>query len=382
MASIEFINLSRRFDSGIDAVHELNLSIGDGELMVLVGPSGCGKSTLLRMAAGLEEISSGEIRIGGRLVNQIPAQQRNVAMVFQNYALYPHMTVRRNLDFPLRMQRLSPTDIDRRVMQIAEMLDLVPLLERKPRALSGGQRQRVAMGRAIIRKADLFLMDEPLSNLDAQLRVQIRSEIIRLQRELAITTLYVTHDQAEAMTLGQRIAVLNNGRLQQVAQPHVIYQHPANTFVANFIGSPGMNLIRGSLHRSQGNTLLQLGPLHLSLPERVVARHADLNSCSGQTILAGIRPNAIRITQAQSEVGLAARVTAVESMGHETILHLATELEVAAGEISDRAVSATQPRPLIALLPGHHGFSAGETLTLSFEIDNLCLFDLHGQAID
>ncbi|MEW8026378.1 MAG: ABC transporter ATP-binding protein [Candidatus Thiodiazotropha sp.] len=382
MASIEFDNVSRSFDGGIDAVHKLNLNISDGEFMVLVGPSGCGKSTLLRMAAGLEEITSGEIRIGGRAVNHIPAQQRNVAMVFQNYALYPHMTVRRNLDFPLRMQRLSSADIERRVRHIAEMLDLVPLLERKPKALSGGQRQRVAMGRAIIREADLFLMDEPLSNLDARLRVQIRSEIVRLQKELAITTLYVTHDQAEAMTLGQRIAVLKEGRLQQVAQPSEIYQHPANTFVASFIGSPGMNLIRGTLRHNQGNTLLQLGPMRLILPEQVASRYTGLNSRYDQTLIAGIRPSHIRIDQEQSQTGLSARITSVESLGHETILHLATELEVDAAEITDRGVFATQPRPLIALLPGHQGFTTGDRLTLNLDIDNLCLFDPQGKAID
>jgi multiple sugar transport system ATP-binding protein len=291
------------------------------------------------------------------------------------------MTVHGNLAFPLRMQGLSTADIEQRVLQIADMLDLTALLERRPKALSGGQRQRVAMGRAIIREANLFLMDEPLSNLDARLRVQIRSEIIRLQRELAITTIYVTHDQAEAMTLGQRIAVLKEGCLQQVGEPREIYEFPANTFVAGFIGSPGMNLIRGSLHQGQDMTLLQLGPLRLALPDRVLARYPDICSRYGQTLLIGIRPSEVFINSKPSQNNLPAQVCSVESLGHETILHLTSELDITSIDPIDRDTAANQPQPLLALLPGHHSFNSGETLNIRLETDNLYLFNLHGTAL-
>ncbi|MCU7809081.1 MAG: ABC transporter ATP-binding protein, partial [Candidatus Thiodiazotropha sp. (ex Semelilucina semeliformis)] len=244
MASIRLDKVSKQYDGHDAIIEEMDLQIRDGELLVLVGPSGCGKSTLLRMVAGLEEISAGEILIDDQVVNQLPPQKRNLAMVFQNYALYPHMTVRENLAFPLKMQRLSRDEVNRRVAQTAELLSLGNLLDRRPKQLSGGQRQRVAMGRAMVRDADAFLMDEPLSNLDAKLRVEIRSEIAALQRRLGITTLYVTHDQVEAMTLGHRVAVMRAGKLQQVATPSRLYEHPVNVFVAGFIGNPGMNVLR------------------------------------------------------------------------------------------------------------------------------------------
>src|SRR5215469_13374727 len=247
MAGIEFDRVSKRFPGGITAVEDLSLAIKDGEFMIFVGPSGCGKTTALRMVAGLEEISEGEIRIGGRRVNELEPQDRDVAMVFQNYALYPHKSVRQNIGFPLRMQRLGRAAIDERVRTVAALLGLDGLLERKPGELSGGQRQRVAMGRAIIRHPQAFLMDEPLSNLDAKLRIQMRVELVKLHRRLGVTTIYVTHDQTEAMTLGQRVAVLNQGRIHQVAPPRHLYLHPRNTFVAAFIGSPPMNFIRGRL---------------------------------------------------------------------------------------------------------------------------------------
>ncbi|MCU7924648.1 MAG: ABC transporter ATP-binding protein, partial [Candidatus Thiodiazotropha sp. (ex Dulcina madagascariensis)] len=326
MASIIFDNVSKTYSDGVDVIRQLCLTIENGELLVLVGPSGCGKSTALRMVAGLEAISAGEIRLDGQVVNGIPAQRRNLAMVFQNYALYPHMSVRRNLEFPLRMRKLPGREIKRRVERIAEMLDLTALLERKPKALSGGQRQRVAMGRAIVRDADAFLMDEPLSNLDAKLRVQIRTEIATLQTRLGVTTLYVTHDQVEAMTLGQRVAVLREGRLQQVAPPGDLYRRPANIFVAGFIGSPGMNLLRGTMEEKDGNPVLRLGPNRLILPEQVLTEHPGLQTRPGESLLIGIRPEAIRLADDLAEHSLPARVHAVESLGHETILHLATDL--------------------------------------------------------
>ncbi|MEW8296254.1 MAG: ABC transporter ATP-binding protein [Candidatus Thiodiazotropha sp.] len=376
MAAIEFNNLTKRYDSGIHGIHRLNLKVGDGELMVLVGPSGCGKSTLLRMTAGLEEVSSGEIRIDDRVVNHIPTQQRNVAMVFQNYALYPHMTVRGNLAFPLRMQKQPAMLIEERVRRIAEILDLTPLLDRRPRALSGGQRQRVAMGRAIIRKADIFLMDEPLSNLDARLRVEIRGEIARLQRQLAITTLYVTHDQAEAMTLGQRVAVIDRGLLQQVGSPQEIYERPANAFVARFIGSPGMNLIQSSLYRENGGIQLQLGPRRLPIPQRVLTDFPGLATHSEESVLVGIRPHAIHLSDTDSNETLPARVCTTEAMGHETIVHLDTALAI------DNSHQARGDQThLLVQLTGHHNFSAGEQLAIRIGVDDLCFFDSDGEAI-
>jgi multiple sugar transport system ATP-binding protein len=379
MASIEFDKVSRIYDGGIPAVHDFNLKVNDSELMVLVGPSGCGKSTLLRMVAGLEEISSGEIRIDNQVVNQVPPQKRHVAMVFQNYALYPHMTVRGNLEFPLRMQKQQPKEIEGRVMRIAEMLDLVSLLERKPKALSGGQRQRVAMGRAIIRDASIFLMDEPLSNLDARLRVQIRADIARLQRELAITTLYVTHDQTEAMTLGQRLAVINQGVLQQVGTPLDIYEHPANTFVAQFIGTPGMNLVRASLQSERGEVLLDLGALRLSLPQQIIARLSSLSPRWDQGMLVGIRPHAIQIADHETENTLAVQVYSVETMGHETVLYLESALPMLPPDEADQDGN-TRPAQLTALFKGHRQYRAGEQLMVVIAPEELYFFNLNGQA--
>ncbi|MES9993827.1 MAG: ABC transporter ATP-binding protein [Candidatus Thiodiazotropha sp.] len=381
MASIEFSKVSKRYGDAIDVIHELNLRVEDGGLMVLVGPSGCGKSTLLRMTAGLEEVTSGEIMIDDSLVNHIPPQQRNLAMVFQNYALYPHMTVRGNLEFPLRMQKAAASEIEARVQRIAEMLDLTPLLQRKPMALSGGQRQRVAMGRAIIREADIFLMDEPLSNLDARLRVEIRSEIARLQHELAITTLYVTHDQAEAMTLGQRVAVIDKGRLQQVGSPQEIYENPANAFVARFIGSPGMNLIETSLHRDSTETLLQLGPTRRPLPPRALANHPGLASRGDQKLLVGIRPHAIHLSATDDKQKLAARVCSVEAMGHETIVHLDTQLVMHGNHPPGLDKAGSNQTQLLAQLTGHHNFRTGEQLYIQIELDDLSFFDPDGEAI-
>ncbi|MCU7926550.1 MAG: ABC transporter ATP-binding protein [Candidatus Thiodiazotropha sp. (ex Dulcina madagascariensis)] len=381
MASIIFDNVSKTYSDGVDVIRQLCLTIENGELLVLVGPSGCGKSTALRMVAGLEAISAGEIRLDGQVVNGIPAQRRNLAMVFQNYALYPHMSVRRNLEFPLRMRKLPGREIKRRVERIAEMLDLTALLERKPKALSGGQRQRVAMGRAIVRDADAFLMDEPLSNLDAKLRVQIRTEIATLQTRLGVTTLYVTHDQVEAMTLGQRVAVLREGRLQQVAPPGDLYRRPANIFVAGFIGSPGMNLLRGTMEEKDGNPVLRLGPNRLILPEQVLTEHPGLQTRPGESLLIGIRPEAIRLADDLAEHSLPARVHAVESLGHETILHLATDLASIASDTTDPAASTDPAPPLIAVLPGQHRFRPGDTLQLGIDIEGLRLFDMSGNAV-
>src|SRR5687767_2330237 len=265
MAEITMQDATKVYPDGTKAVSGLNLEIGDGEFVVLVGPSGCGKTTGLRMVAGLEEISSGTVRIGGRVVNDLPPKDRDVAMVFQNYALYPHMSVHDNMAFALKLRRMSKHEIDRRVSEAAEILGLTEYLHRKPKALSGGQRQRVAMGRAIVREPQAFLMDEPLSNLDAKLRVQTRAEVARIHRALRVTTIYVTHDQIEAMTLGERVAVIRKGALQQVAPPQTLYNNPANIFVAGFIGSPSMNMVEADLRRTNGQLSVEFGGMRLAV---------------------------------------------------------------------------------------------------------------------
>src|ERR671935_1456106 len=262
MAAIDLDRVTKEFPDGTRAVDDVELAIADGEFMIFVGPSGCGKTTALRMVAGLEKVTSGEIRIGGRVVNDLDPVDRDIAMVFQNYALYPHMTVRDNIGFPLKMQRLSRRESDGRVNEAARLLGIEELLHRKPRELSGGQRQRVAMGRAIVRHPQAFLMDEPLSNLDAKLRVQMRAELVKLHRRLGVTTIYVTHDQTEAMTLGERVAVMSKGVVQQADTPQRLYHKPANTFVASFIGSPAMNFLRGRLD----DGAIELGTIQLELP--------------------------------------------------------------------------------------------------------------------
>src|SRR2546423_8259432 len=267
MAEIAYDSVSKVYDDGTQAVHDLDLEIGDGELMVLVGPSGCGKTTALRMLAGLEEISGGEIRIGDRVVNDLTPKERDIAMVFQSYALYPHMTVEENLAFGLKLRKMPKQEVKERVRRAANILQIEDFLKRKPRALSGGQRQRVAMGRAIVREPQAFLMDEPLSNLDAKLRVQMRAEIHQLQRRLDVTTIYVTHDQVEAMTMGDRVAVMNAGRLLQVDTPQVLYSQPNNEFVAGFIGSPAINLVEAQLEQMNGQYSVALGEHPLTVDD-------------------------------------------------------------------------------------------------------------------
>jgi multiple sugar transport system ATP-binding protein len=311
MGAISLEHVTKRFDDGTVAVDDLTLSVAEGEFMILVGPSGCGKTTALRMIAGLEETTEGTIRIGGREVAHLPPSRRDVAMVFQNYALYPHMTVRDNIGFPLRKQKLSKQDKQAQVQEVARLLAIEELLDRKPRALSGGQRQRVAMGRAIIRRPQAFLMDEPLSNLDAKLRVQMRVELLELHRRLRVTTVYVTHDQTEAMTLGDRVAVLNRGIVQQLATPQHLYRHPANVFVASFIGSPAMNLLRGRLEEGA----VRLGPYTVRLGEDLLSRlirRAD-------EVVVGLRPEDLVIVAASAGDSFPATVTVTEQLGPETL---------------------------------------------------------------
>jgi multiple sugar transport system ATP-binding protein len=290
MAEIVFDGVTKVYDDGTLAVDDFDLQIEDGELMVMVGPSGCGKTTALRMLAGLEEISEGTISIGDRVVNDLSPKDRDIAMVFQNYALYPHMSVVENLAFGLKFRKLPKPEIEQRVQRAAETLQIEDFLDRKPKALSGGQRQRVAMGRAIVREPQAFLMDEPLSNLDAKLRVQMRGEIHDLQRRLGVTTVYVTHDQTEAMTLGDRVAVMQNGRLQQVATPQGLYERPVNEFVAGFIGSPSINMIEAELERVNAGLAVKFGDHRLAVDGALSHGHTELDKYVGRTVLLGIRP--------------------------------------------------------------------------------------------
>ncbi len=371
MAEVTFSHLNKRFADGTQAISDLSLTINDGELLVLLGPSGCGKSTLLRMLAGLESPTGGEIRIDDKLVNDLSPQQRNIAMVFQNYALYPHMSVAKNLAFPLKMQRLPRSEIERRVRAVAQRLSLVELLGKQPKALSGGQRQRVAMGRALVREPKVFLMDEPLSNLDAELRLQIRQDIARLQRDTGITTLYVTHDQVEAMTLGQRIVVLKQGELQQLGTAHDLYARPANTFVAGFIGSPGMNLFAATLRSDEQGCVLMIGDRSLVLRGGIYAERV-LSSLAGMTLQAGVRPEALRLIGADEEDIFASSVTlsGVERLGHEVIVHFP-----AINRTDDSQVTHS------ARLAYRDGLQVGDEIRLGFAVEDLYLFDASGKAV-
>ncbi|MEW6765898.1 MAG: sn-glycerol-3-phosphate ABC transporter ATP-binding protein UgpC [Pseudomonadota bacterium] len=325
MADVVFDKVSKSYPGATAPVIDgLDLAVEDGELLVMVGPSGCGKSTVLRMLAGLETITGGELRIGGRRVNELEPKARDVAMVFQDYALYPHMSVRENLAFPLRMRRVPAAEQAKKIAWAAEMLHLGELLERKPAQLSGGQRQRVAMGRALVREAAVFLLDEPLSNLDAKLRVQVRAEIAALQRSLGTTMLYVTHDQTEAMTLGQRVAVFNQGRLKQVAAPRELYERPANTFVAGFIGQPPMNLIPVRVEGGRIMVGAGLRQLRVSLLAIRSQKSRASSLLQNGPVTLGIRPEDLR-QAAPDEDGLTAHAELVEFLGHETLLHARLE---------------------------------------------------------
>jgi multiple sugar transport system ATP-binding protein len=328
MAKIEFDGIWKRFPDGTEAVKDLNLQIGDGEFVILVGPSGCGKSTALRMVAGLETISEGKMIIGDRVVNDLSPGERDIAMVFQSYALYPHMSVGDNMGFALKMAKVPKNDIEDRVNKAADILGLTEYLHRKPKALSGGQRQRVAMGRAIVRNPQAFLMDEPLSNLDAKLRVQMRAEIAALQNRLGVTTVYVTHDQIEAMTMGDRVAVLKLGELQQVDSPQALYDNPDNLFVAGFIGSPAMNLAEGTVEEANGEIHIKLGTLSsLKVSGEALERYPGLRNRVGSTVAVGMRPEhffrADGSTPADQKMP-ERNVTMVELLGSEVLVHFGT----------------------------------------------------------
>jgi len=329
VAEVVFEGVTKIYGDGTKAVDSLALDIADGEFMVLVGPSGCGKTTALRMVAGLEDISAGLLRIGERVVNNVPSRDRDIAMVFQSYALYPHLSVYDNIAFGLKVKKVPKEEIDRRVRGAAEVLGLEPFLKRKPRALSGGQRQRVAMGRAIVREPSAFLMDEPLSNLDAKLRVQMRAEVSRLQRDLGTTTLYVTHDQVEAMTMGDRVAVMRKGELQQVDEPQTLYDRPVNLFVGGFIGSPAMNMIEATVTKADGGLAVDVGKQHLRLDEATLAARPALRRYEGRNVILGIRPE--DLDDASLEPGtppdrrLKGVVELREALGSELMVHFTVE---------------------------------------------------------
>ena len=329
MAAVSFDDVTKTYADGTTAVRGLDLDIQDGEFMVLVGPSGCGKTTALRMVAGLEEISRGVLKIGDRVVNHVPSRDRDIAMVFQSYALYPHLSVYENIAFGLKIKHIPKGEIDKRVQNAARILDLEPYLKRKPRALSGGQRQRVAMGRAIVREPSAFLMDEPLSNLDAKLRVQMRAEIAALQRDLGVTTIYVTHDQIEAMTMGDRVAVMRKGELQQVADPQTLYDRPVNLFVGGFIGSPAMNMIEATLERRNGGLAAKVGSEAIALDSETLSQRPGLRDYEGRDVVLGVRPEDLEdLSLASSSTEghlLRGKVQLTEALGSEIMVHFTVD---------------------------------------------------------
>jgi multiple sugar transport system ATP-binding protein len=385
MAEIALEHITKRYPDGYEAVKDMNLDIADGEFMILVGPSGCGKSTALRMVAGLEDISDGQLKIGGEVVNDRAPKDRDIAMVFQNYALYPHMTVRENMGFALKLAKVPQAEIDRKVNDVAKTLDLEPHLERKPANLSGGQRQRVAMGRAIVRDPKAFLMDEPLSNLDAKLRVQMRTEVARLQHQLGTTMIYVTHDQTEALTLGDRIAVMRAGVMQQVGSPEELYARPVNLFVAGFVGSPSMNFLPGEI---QGDVVkLPLGDIHLSEEARR-ALESGGGPSTGRRVIAGLRPEHFEDARLLGERAAGSsfniEVSVLESMGSEYYVYFDVEAERVSSqeldELAQDAGSADVPHSgvrtqVVARLDAASSVKQGEPITLWFDAARLQLFD-------
>lgn len=377
MATITLNKVSKRFADGTEAVREASFSIDDGEFFILVGPSGCGKSTLLNMIVGLEEISDGEILVDGKLINDLDPKSRNMAMVFQSYALYPHMSVRENMAFPLTMAKLPKDEIRKRVNEAAEILELGPLLDRKPRHLSGGQRQRVAMGRAIVRKPVAFLLDEPLSNLDARLRLQTRTELARLQKRLRTTTVYVTHDQTEAMTLGDRVAVLKDGVIQQTGTPRQLYEQPHNVFVAGFIGSPAMNFMPAKID----NHRLHIPSLNVSLP---APQWISLERLP-ETVIAGIRPECFKLVTADDSAGeqqamLEVSVDVVEWLGADVLLYFQFDVDhwprvPALARDLNLEKQPGERLDFAARLNTNHSVREGDKIKLAFDVGKLQLFD-------
>jgi multiple sugar transport system ATP-binding protein len=400
LAQITLDDVTKIYPDGTEAVTSLNLTIPDGKLMVLVGPSGCGKTTALRMVAGLEEITSGDIRIGDRVINDVPPRDRDIAMVFQNYALYPHMSVYQNMALSLKVRKVAKQEIRKRVDEAARILGLSELLERKPKALSGGQRQRVAMGRAIVRNPAAYLMDEPLSNLDAKLRVEMRSEISRLQQDLQVTTIYVTHDQTEALTLGDEVAVMRKGLLQQVANPHELYTRPTNLFVAGFIGSPAMNLVEATLEVRDDQWFAAFAGFELRLPDEVRQMRPALAQFENRKLILGIRPEDMEDASIVSGFDPAARMRVVanlrEETGSDAFVHfevdappvvteetkeVAADRDAALADQLTRDAQANRSRFVARVSPRTRA-RAGDPLELSVETRHLHFFDPEtGEAV-
>jgi multiple sugar transport system ATP-binding protein len=376
MASISLEKIVKVYPNGFEAVRGIDLEVADGEFTVLVGPSGCGKSTVLRMVAGLEDISSGTLRIGGRVVNDLSPIERDVAMVFQNYALYPHMTVRENIGFALKVKKESDEEIDAAVKEAAHILGLTEWLDRKPANLSGGQRQRVAMGRAIVRRPAVFLMDEPLSNLDAKLRVKTRGEISHIQRRLNVATIYVTHDQVEAMTMGDRVAVMKEGTIEQYAAPQVLYDHPDNVFVATFMGSPSMNLYKVTLG-PEARTLT-LGSQHLEVPDQVTIAHPALTAYAGKIVVLGLRPEHLSAAQDGDRCVIEGDVDLVEALGNELLVHFSIDAETVKVEEADEKEEDDElekPGAGIARVDPRSFIKAGTRARFAVATDRMQFFD-------
>ncbi|MGH8909227.1 MAG: ABC transporter ATP-binding protein [Egibacteraceae bacterium] len=398
MAKVQFDHIWKRYPDGTEAVKDLSLDIDDGEFMILVGPSGCGKSTALRMVAGLEEISDGKLVIGDRIVNDLTPRERDIAMVFQSYALYPHMTVADNMGFALKLAKMSKSEIAKRVGETADILGLTEFLDRKPRALSGGQRQRVAMGRAIVRKPKVFLMDEPLSNLDAKLRVAMRAQIADLQNRLGVTTLYVTHDQVEAMTMGDRVAVLKRGELMQVDAPQHLYDNPDNLFVAGFIGSPAMNIAVAKIERDGGAFMVKLDATsHLRVSDKAMDRYPRVSDCIGKSVAVGLRPEHFFHPDGDvpGDQKLRERkVTLVEALGSEILVHFGTGAPPVVTDDMREAIDDAEAfaqlertaksggQQFVARFDPGHRPKLGDRIDVAFQTDYLHFFDLEsGMAL-
>jgi multiple sugar transport system ATP-binding protein len=378
VASIALSGVSKVFPDGTAAVDDLDLDVPDGGFTVLVGPSGSGKSTALRMVAGLEDTTAGTIRIGDRIVNDVAPKDRDIAMVFQSYALYPHMSVHDNLGFALKLRGLGQSRVRERVAPVARRLGIGEQLGRRPRQLSGGQRQRVALGRAIVREPRAFLMDEPLSNLDAKLRVEMRAYIARLHQELGTTTLYVTHDQTEAMTMGDRVAVMRDGRLEQVDAPQALYDRPANLFVAAFIGSPAMNLLRGRLRFADGRVSVALGGQRLVVPDALLDERPEIGGRVDEEVVIGIRPEAVHVADAATLPGeaLELEVVLVEALGSDLLVHLRTDApRVTVADAFDGEDEAGLEARFTARLPPGLRVAVGDRLRLGVDVERLHVFD-------
>ena len=388
MADVVFDKVNKIYDNGFHAVKDLDLDIADGEFLVLVGPSGCGKSTALRMVAGLEDVSTGEMRIGGKVVNTVPSKDRDIAMVFQSYALYPHMTVAENIGYGLKIRKLPKDEIDKLVREAAAKLDLTEYLDRRPRQLSGGQRQRVAMGRAIVRTPQVFLMDEPLSNLDAKLRGQMRSEIAQIQHDLGVTTIYVTHDQVEAMTMGDRIALMKRGVLQQIAEPQDMYENPANIFVAGFIGSPPMNMAVAGLSRDGDDLIVHVGEQPIRLAASVLQARPGLARYVGKDVVIGIRSEDMEdsaLVADSSGRELTAAISLVEALGSEIQVHFTLParqvenedtklLEKEHGETEAKSLTTDGVRWIAAFAPRSR-VKIGQQIKVAVDTERMHFFD-------